>query len=140
MLISLYWLPIKRRIEYKLATLAFNYFDGTLAPYLSDCLSSYTASRSLHSFSETLFSVSRVILKSANARPLRCVCGTLFRYKFLSLQLSHLLNPSSDRTSSVLPSPESEIKTGPAGCKSIGLFQLLLLLLLCVCVCVCVCV
>ena len=41
MLISLHWLRIKQRIEYKLATLAFRYFDGTLPPYLSHCLSSY---------------------------------------------------------------------------------------------------
>ena len=30
MLISHHWLPIKQRIEYKLETLAFRYFDGTL--------------------------------------------------------------------------------------------------------------
>ena len=39
------WLPIKQRrielkFEYKLVTLAFHYFDGTLPPYLSHCLSS----------------------------------------------------------------------------------------------------
>jgi len=32
MLISLHWLPIKQRIQYKLATLAFRYFDGTSPP------------------------------------------------------------------------------------------------------------
>ena len=47
MLISLHWLPIKQRIKYKLATLAFRYFDGTLPPYLSHCLSSYIPHRSL---------------------------------------------------------------------------------------------
>ena len=35
MLISLHWLPIKQCIEYKLVTLAFRYFDGTLPPYLT---------------------------------------------------------------------------------------------------------
>ena len=47
MLISLHWLPIEQGIEYKLATLAFRYFDGTMPPYLSRCLSSYTPNRSL---------------------------------------------------------------------------------------------
>ena len=40
MLISLHWLPIKQRFEHKLATLAFRYFDGTLAAplHLTLCL------------------------------------------------------------------------------------------------------
>ena len=49
MLISLHWLPIKQRTEYKWATLAFRYFEGTLLPYLSHCLSSYTPHRSVPS-------------------------------------------------------------------------------------------
>ena len=53
-LISLHWLPIKQRIEYKLATLAFRYFDGTLPPYLSHWLSSHTPHRSLRSSSDKL--------------------------------------------------------------------------------------
>ena len=51
MLISPHWLPIKQRIEYKLATLAFRYFDGTLPPYLSHGLPAYTSHRSLRSSS-----------------------------------------------------------------------------------------
>ena len=31
---KLHWLPVKYRIQYKLATLAFRHFDGTLPPYL----------------------------------------------------------------------------------------------------------
>ena len=68
MLISLHWLPVKQRIEYKLATLAFRYFDGTLPPYLSHCLSTYTPHRSLRSSSDKLLCVPRVNLKSAGAR------------------------------------------------------------------------
>ena len=65
MLISLHWPPIKQRIEYKLATLDFHYFDGTLPPYLSHSVSSYTPHRSLRSSSDKLLSVPRVNLKSA---------------------------------------------------------------------------
>ena len=68
MLISLHWLPIKQRIEYKLATLAFRNFDGTLPPYLSHCLPSYTPHRSLRSSSDKLLCVPRVNLKSSGAR------------------------------------------------------------------------
>ena len=35
---ELHWLPVKYRIQYKLATLAFRHFDGTLPPYLSSSL------------------------------------------------------------------------------------------------------
>ena len=38
---KLHWLPVSERIVFKLATLSFRYFDGTLPPYLSCCLSSY---------------------------------------------------------------------------------------------------
>ena len=32
---ELHWLPVKYRIQYKIATLAFRHFDGILPPYLS---------------------------------------------------------------------------------------------------------
>ena len=41
---ELHWLPVKYRIQYKLATLAFRHFDGTLPPYLSS-LCTYQPSR-----------------------------------------------------------------------------------------------
>ena len=46
---ELHWLPVKYRIQYKLATLAFRHFDGTLPPYLSSSLCTYRPSRSLRS-------------------------------------------------------------------------------------------
>ena len=60
-------LPAYASIEYKPATLAFRYFDGTLPPYLSHCLSSYTPHRSLQSPDKPLC-VPEVNLKSADAR------------------------------------------------------------------------
>ena len=38
---ELHWLPVKYRIQYKLATLAFRHFDGTLLLYLSSSLCAY---------------------------------------------------------------------------------------------------
>ena len=38
---ELHWLPVKYRIQYKLATLALRHFDGTLPPYLSSSLCTY---------------------------------------------------------------------------------------------------
>ena len=64
---KLHWLPLSERTVFKLATLSFRYFDGTLPPYLSYCLSSYSSSRSLRSSSQELLAVPRVNLKSAGA-------------------------------------------------------------------------
>ncbi|WP_419585632.1 hypothetical protein, partial [Thiolapillus sp.] len=49
---KLHWLPVKERILFKIATFAFRFFDGTLPPYLSSCLSVYTPSRTLRSSSD----------------------------------------------------------------------------------------
>ena len=45
-------LPVKERILFKIATFAFGFFDGTLPPYLSSCVSVYTPSHTLHSSSD----------------------------------------------------------------------------------------
>ena len=54
---ELHWLPVKYRIQYKLATLAFRHFDGTLPPYLSFSLCTYQPSRSLRSSTERLLKI-----------------------------------------------------------------------------------
>ena len=54
---ELHWLPVKYRIQYKLATLAFRHFDGTLLPYLSSSLCTYQPSRSLRSSTERLLKI-----------------------------------------------------------------------------------
>ena len=68
---KLHWLPVSERIVFKLATLSFCYFDGTLPPYHSCCLCSYSYSRSLRSSSQKILTVPRVNLKSALARSFR---------------------------------------------------------------------
>ena len=97
---KLHWLPIKQRIEYKLATLAFRFHEGTLPPYLSACLSSYCPSRSLRSSNEKLLSVPRINLKSAGARS--------FQYQAPSVWNSL---PAHIRTSSSLTTFKSSLKT-----------------------------
>ena len=62
---ELHWLPVKYRIKYKLATLAFRPFDGTLPPYLSSSLCTYQPSRSLCSSTERLL---KIPPKSENLR------------------------------------------------------------------------
>ena len=49
LLSDLHWLPVSRRIEYKICTLCYNVVSGTAPPYLSELLHLYTPSRSLRS-------------------------------------------------------------------------------------------
>ena len=51
---ELQWLPVKFRCEYKIATLAYRHFDGTLPSYLSASLCTYQTSRTLQSSSSNL--------------------------------------------------------------------------------------
>ena len=50
---SLHWLPIKARIDYKLASVCHSFFCNTSPSYLSDLLSVYTPSRHLRSSTDT---------------------------------------------------------------------------------------
>ena len=66
---KLHWLPFKERILFKIATFAFRFFDGTLPPYLSPCLSVYTPPRTLRSTSdEKSLSCARWKLKGCGLR------------------------------------------------------------------------
>ena len=65
---QIHWLPIQTRIDYKLATLAFRHFDGSLLQYLSSRLDIYQQSRSLRSSNDRLLRVPRWKLKSFGYR------------------------------------------------------------------------
>ena len=51
LLMSLHWLPINARIEYKLSVICHSFFLGFSPTYLSDLLLVYTPKRNLHSSS-----------------------------------------------------------------------------------------
>ena len=53
MLHSLYWLPVEKRIEYKLLMLRFKIISDQVPPYLSDLFHLYTPFRQLHSSADT---------------------------------------------------------------------------------------
>ena len=53
-LLSLHWLPIRARIQYKISTFCFNVITGTGPQYLSELLHLYTPSRDLRSSADTL--------------------------------------------------------------------------------------
>ena len=97
---ELHWLPVASRIQYKICTLAFRHFEGTLPVYLSSKLVSYSPSRSLRSSSEKLLKVPRYNLKSSGFRSFRS-------------QAPHFWNslPSSLRNSPSLPTFKKNLKT-----------------------------
>ena len=65
---SLHWLPVKARIDYKIAVICFKFFGSSLPSYLNDLLSVYTPSRSLRSQGSKLLKVPRIKLKKCGER------------------------------------------------------------------------
>ena len=97
---QLHWLPIQTRIDYKLATLAFRHFDGSLPEYLSSRLDIYLPSRYLRSSNDRLLKAPHWKLKS-------------FGYRSFSYQGPVVWNslPTDLKLSSSLSSFKSRLKT-----------------------------
>ena len=60
---TLHWLPVKARIEYKIALFCYNSLKMSAPQYLIDLIHPYTPSRSLRSKDSKLLSVPRTKLK-----------------------------------------------------------------------------
>ena len=107
---KLHWLPVKERILFKKATFAFRFFDGTLPPYLSSCLSVYTPSCTHRSSSDEKKNIpeqngnSRALItgRSLFKRPLS---GTVFLPTSDTVAPSHSSKLPLRPSSSLLPSP-----------------------------------
>ena len=65
---ELHWLPVKFRCQYKIATLAYRHFKGSLPPYLSSSLRTYEPFRSLRSSNEKQLKIPKRNLKSFGQR------------------------------------------------------------------------
>ena len=65
---ELHWLPVKFHCQYKIATLAYCHFEGSLPPYLSSSLCTYEPSHSLWSSNEKLLKIPKRNLKSFGQR------------------------------------------------------------------------
>ena len=84
---KLHWLPVKARCQYKIATLAFHFFDGSLAPSLASDLQQYRPSRNLRSSTEKLLTAHRYNLKSAGGRSFKVAAPTI--WNALPLEIRH---------------------------------------------------
>ena len=100
---ELHWLPVKFRYQYKIATLAYRHFEGSLPPYFSSSLCTYEPSRSLRSSKEKLLKIPKRNLKSSSERLIlwRRLFGT--HYRPISEICQHYL--SSNLTSEPSCSP-----------------------------------
>ena len=85
---ELHWLAVKYRIQYKLATLAFRHFDGTLPSYLSSSLCTYQLSRSLRSSTEKLLKIPKTNLKTFGERSFDYIVPTVWNWLPADLRAS----------------------------------------------------
>ena len=94
---QLHWLPIQTGIDYKLATLAFRHFDGSLPQYLSSRLDIYQPSRSLRSSNDRLLRVPRWKLKSFGYRSFSYQGPVVWKSLPTDLKLSSSLSSFKSR-------------------------------------------
>ena len=65
---ALHWLPVKKRIKYKVLILAYKAMHGLSRGYIADMLTKYTPTRTLRSQDDNRLVVPRVRLKTAGQR------------------------------------------------------------------------
>ena len=93
----LHWLPVKARIEFKLALLCHSFFSGTAPHYISQLLSIYTPSRNLRSSSDLrLLRVPRVRTKSFGHCSFSYSAPTF--WNSLPYEIRHIQSVSSFKT------------------------------------------
>ena len=84
---TLHWLPVKARIQYKIACLYFQCLShNTMPPYLSDLLHPYQPSRTLCSLDTSLLSVPRFCLETFGRRYFSVFGPTVWNSLPLSLR------------------------------------------------------
>ena len=70
---TLHWLPVKARIQYKIACLCFQcIYQNSMPPYISDLLHPYCPSRTLRSLDASLLTVPRFSLETFGKKIFLC--------------------------------------------------------------------
>ena len=88
---ALHWLPVKARIQYKIACLCFQCLShNTMPPYLSDLLYPYQPSRTLCSLDISLLSVPRFCLETFGRRSFSVFGPTVWNSLPLSLRKTQM--------------------------------------------------
>ena len=97
---ELHRLPVKFHCEYKIATLAYRHFNGTLPSYLSASLCTYQTSRTLRSSNKKHLKIPKCNLKSVGDRSFSLIAPTVW----ISL-------PASLRNLPILSDFKAQLKT-----------------------------
>ena len=97
---EIHWLPVKFRYQYKIASLAYHHFEGSLPPYLSSSLCTYEPSRCLRSSNEKLLKIPKRNLKSFGQSS----------FSFMALSLWNSL-PATLRNVPILSQFKLQLKT-----------------------------
>ena len=124
---KLHWLPVVSRIQYKVATLCYNYFTESYPVYLSELLTVYHPSRQFRSISDTrTFRIPFTKTKTFGQRAFSFTGPT--QWNSLPYDVRHSVSTSSFKQA--LKTSILHIINTP---------QPHLCMCVCVCVCVCVC-
>ena len=84
---TLHWLPVKARIQYKIACLCFQcIYQNSMSPYISDLLHPYCPSRMLPSLHTSLLTVPRFSLEAFGERSFSIFGPTVLNSLSLSLR------------------------------------------------------
>ena len=86
---TLHWLPVKARIQYKIACLCFQcIYQNSMPPYISDLLHPYCPSRTLRSLDASLLTVPRFSLETFGKKSFSVFGPTVWNSLPLSLRKS----------------------------------------------------
>ena len=86
---TLHWLPVKARIQYKIACLCFQcIYQNSMPPYISDLLHPYCPSRTLRSLDASLLTVPRFSLATFGKKSFSVFGPTVWNSLPLSLRKS----------------------------------------------------
>ena len=86
---TLHWLPVKARIQYKIARLCFRcIYQNSMPPYISDLLHPYCPSRTLRSLDTSLLTVSRFSLETFGKKSFSVFGPTVWNSLPLSIRKS----------------------------------------------------
>ena len=111
---QLHWLPVKARCHYKIATLVYQFFDGSLAPSLASHLQKYQPSRNLRSSNENLLLAQRYSLKTAGGRAFKAAASRIWNALPANIRQSESLTIFKSQLKTYLfgkSSPTSEHST-----------------------------
>ncbi len=91
-LIDLHWLPVEKRIEFKLLCLAYKALHGLAPRYLSDLLTPYVPVRALRSMDQDLVSIPQTRTKKFGQRTFAYVASKLYNELPLSIRQAPSFN------------------------------------------------